>query len=104
MIDNGLILSVCSGSVLGDAYWEGVAGLFSASYGIYSQRNPAERAGRKIRLSSGYYRRTYASDAYRVAVCREGESLFAEAVFRECETFRGRAALVVQLVVEGAYG
>ena len=95
--------SICSGEVFGDAEWEEVAGLFSSSYGIYSQRDPAGRAGLQIRLSPGYYRRTYASDAYRVAVCREGERLVAEAVLRVCETSRGRAALVVQLVVEEAY-
>ena len=103
MFDEFLKYSICSGAVVGEAEWEDVARLFSASYGIYSQRDPAGRAGRQIRLSSGYYRRTYASDDYRVAVCREGERLVAEAVFRVCETSHGRAALVVQLVVEGAY-
>ncbi len=103
MNESGLKASVRSGRELGDAGWEEVAGLFSTSYGIYSQRGPAGRAGRQIRLSPGYYRRMYANDAYRVAVCREGERLVAEAVFRVCETSRGRAALVVQLVVEGAY-
>ena len=97
-----LTYSVRSGAVLGGAEWEEVAALFSASYGTYSQSDPAGRAGRQIRLSPGYYRRTYASDDYRVAVCREGERLVAEAVFRVCETSRGRSALVVQLVVEEA--
>ncbi|MBO7686411.1 MAG: hypothetical protein J6V72_08510 [Kiritimatiellae bacterium] len=103
MIDDGLTYSVRSGRELGDAEWGEVSKLFSASYGIYSQRDPVGRAGRQIRLSPGYYRRTYASDAYLVAVCREGERLVAEAVLRVCETSRGRAALVVQLVVEGTY-
>ena len=101
MNESGLKYSVRSGAVLGDADWKEVAGLFSSSYGIYSQRDPAGRAGRQIRLSPGYYRRMYASDAYRIVVCREGERLVAEAVLRVCETSRGRAALVVQLVVEG---
>ena len=77
MNESGLKYSVRSGAVLGDADWKEVAGLFSASYGIYSQRDPAGRAGRQIRLSPGYYRRMYASDAYRIVVCREGERLFA---------------------------
>ena len=103
MNESGLKYSVRSGAVLGDADWKEVAGLFSASYGIYSQRDPAGRAGLQIRLSPGYYRRVYASDDYRIAVCQEGARLVAEAVLRVCETSRGRAALVVQLVVEGAY-
>ena len=103
MNESGLKSSVRSGAELGDAESADVARLFPASYGIYSQRDPAGRAGRQIRLLPGYYRRAYASDDYWVAVCREGERLVAEAVFRVCETSHGRAALVVQLVVEGAY-
>ena len=98
-----LTYSVRSGSALGDAEWAEVSTLFSSAYGFYSQKDPSGRAGRRIRLSSSYYRRSYANDAYQVAVCHDGESLVAEAIFRVCDTSRGRAAFVVQLVVDERY-
>ena len=101
--DEVLTYSVLSGSALGDAEWVEVSELFSSSYGFYSEKDPSGRAGRRIRLSPSYYRRAYASNDYRVAFCRDGARLVAEAVFRECETSRGRAAFVVQLVVDEAY-
>ena len=98
-----LTYSVYPGSALGDADWAEVSELFSSAYGFYSAKDPSGRAGRRIRLSPSYYRRVYATDAYRVAVCREGEKLVAEAVFRVYETPRGQAVLVVQLVVDEQY-
>ena len=101
--DEVLTYSVRSGLALGDAEWTEVSELFSASYGLDSQEDPSGRAGRRIRLSPAYYRRAYASNDYRVAFCRDGARLVAEAVSRERETSRGRAAFVVQLVVDEAY-
>ena len=98
-----LTYSVYPGSALGDADWAEVSELFSSSYGFYSAKDPSGRAWRRIRLSPSYYRRVYATDAYRVAVCREGEKLVAEAVFRVYETSQGQAVLVVQLVVDEQY-
>ena len=103
MVDGVLTYSVRSGSVIDDAEWVEVSELFSSSYGFYSQEDPAGRAGRRIRLSPGYYRRSYAVDAYQIATCRDGTRLVAEAVYRVCETSRGRAAFVVQLVVDEQY-
>ena len=103
MIDEVLTYSVRSGSALDDAEWTEVSELFSSSYGVYSEKEPSGRAGRRIRLSPSYYRRAYANDFYQIAVCREGKSLVAEAVFRVCDTTRGRAAFVVQLVVDESY-
>ena len=97
MIDEKLRYSVCSGAALGDAEWAEVSELFSSSYGFYSERDPSGRAERRIRLSPSYYRRVYATDAYRVAACREGEKLVAEAAFCVYETPRGQAVLVEQL-------
>ena len=98
-----LAYSVRSGSALGDAEWAEVSELFSSSYGFYSEKDPSGRAGRHIRLSPSYYRRAYASDAYQVAVCRDGTKLVAEAIYRVCKTSRGCAAFVVQLVVGEPY-
>ena len=103
MINEKLRYLVCSGSGLGDAEWAEVSELFSSSYGFYSEKEPSGRAGRRIRLSPSYYRRAYASDTYLIAICREGEKLVAEAVFRAYETSRGCAAFVVQLVVDERY-
>ena len=100
MAEEVLTYSVRSGSSLCDAEWSEVSELFSSSYGFYSSRDPSGRAGRRIRLSPGYYRRSYATDGFHVAFCRKGRRLVAEAVYRECETSRGRAAFVVQLVVD----
>ena len=101
--ENVLTYSVRSGSALSDAEWDEVSELFSSSYGFYSPKDPSGRAGRRIRLSPSYYRRAYASDTYQVAFCRDGDDLVAEAVFRVRETSRGRAAFVVQLVVDERY-
>lgn len=103
MSEDVLTYSVLSGSVLGDAEWDEVSELFSSSYGFYSQQDPSGRAGRRIRLSPNYYRRAYATDDYQVAFCRDKDVLVAEAVFRVCDTSRGRAAFVVQLVVDEQY-
>ena len=103
MTDEILTYSVRSGSALDGAEWTAVSDLFSSSYGFYSEKDPSGRAGRRIRLSPSYYRRSYANDAYQVAVCHAGEKLVAEAVFRVCDTSRGRAAFVVQLVVDEQY-
>ena len=103
MADSVLTYSVRSGSALSDDEWAEVSELFSSSYGFYSQNDPSGRAGRRIRLSPDYYRRSYATDTYRVAFCRNNERLVAEAVYRECDTSRGRAAFVVQLVVDRDY-
>ena len=103
MTDEILTYSVRSGSALDGAEWTAVSDLFSSSYGFYSEKDPSGRAGRRIRLSPNYYRRSYANDAYQVAVCHAGEKLVAEAVFRVCDTSRGRAAFVVQLVVDEQY-
>lgn len=103
MSEGVLTYSVLSGSALGNAEWDEVSELFSCSYGFYSQQDPAGRAGRRIRLSSNYYRRAYATDDYQVARCRDEGRLVAEAVFRVRNTSRGRAAFVVQLVVDERY-
>ncbi len=103
MADEVLTYSVRSGSALSDADWAEVSELFSSAYGFYSEKDPSGRAGRRIRLSPSYYQRSYASDAYRIAFCRDGSELVAEAVYRECETTRGKAAFVVQLVVDEKY-
>ena len=100
VVDEVLTYSVRLGSSLDDAEWVEVSELFSSSYGFYSEKDPSGRAGRRIRLSSSYYQRAYASEAYQIAFCRAGQRLVAEAVFRVCSTSRGRAAFVVQLVVD----
>ena len=103
MADEVLTYSVRLGSSLDDSEWAEVSELFSSSYGVYSEKEPSGRAGRRIRLSPSYYRRSYANESYQIAVCRDGKRLVAEAVFRVCDTTRGRAAFVVQLVVDERY-
>ena len=103
VVDRLLTCSVHSGSALGDTEWAEVSELFSSSYGFYSDKDPSDHAGRRIRLLPSYYRRAYASDTYQIAICREGEKLVAEVVSRACETSRGPAAFVVQLVVDERY-
>ena len=97
-----LNFSVINGDKVSACQWQEVATLFSSAYGFYSKLSP-RRPGERIRLGAGYYARAYASSDYRVAFCRDGDSLVAEAIYREVETNRGRIAFVVQLVVAEAY-
>ena len=97
-----LDFSVIGGDAVSSRQWREVSALFSSAYGFYSERAP-QRAGERIRLGVGYYERSYATPDYRVAFCRDGEALVAEAIYREVETERGRVAFVVQLVVAEAY-
>ena len=97
-----LDFSVIGGDAVSSRQWREVSALFSSAYGFYSERAP-QRAGERIRLGVGYYERSYATPDYRVAFCRDGETLVAEAIYREIETERGRVAFVVQLVVPEAY-
>ena len=97
-----LTFSVRTGDEVSSAEWTEVSSLFSSEYGFYSKAAP-QRAGERIRLSEGYYRRSYATDGYRVAFCRDGARLVAEAIYLERKTSRGMVALVVQLVVAAEY-
>lgn len=97
-----LTFSVRAGSEVSPAEWAEVSSLFSTEYGFYSKAAP-RNAGERIRLSEGYYRRSYATGDYRVALCRDGEGLIAEAIYLERRTSRGMVALVVQLVVAADY-
>ena len=97
-----LSFSVSVGNEVSDAEWAAVSALFSSEYGVYSAAAPS-RAGERIRLGTGYYRRAYANGQYRVALCRDGDRLVAHAIYLERMTLRGQVALVVQLVVAGPY-
>ena len=97
-----LTFSVRSGDEVPSAEWAEVSSLFSSEYGFYSVAAP-QRAGERIRLGEGYYRRSYATGDYRVALCRDGAKLIAEAIYLERKTSRGMVALVVQLVVAAEY-
>lgn len=97
-----LIFSVREGDEVSLAEWTEVSSLFSSEYGVYSATAP-KKAGERIRLSEGYYRRSYATGDYRVAFCRDGVRLVAEAIYFERKTSRGMVALVVQLVVASEY-
>ena len=98
-----LTFSVRGGDAVASAEWVEVSSLFSSEYGYYSAAAP-QRAGGRIRLGEGYYRRSYATGDYRVAFCRDGSKLVAEAIYLERKTSRGTVALVVQLVVVSASG
>lgn len=98
MMGAELTFSVRSGDEVSAAEWAEVSSLFSSEYGVYSETAP-QKAGERIRLGENYYRRSYATDDYRVAFCRDGERLIAEAIYLERKTNRGTVALVVQLVV-----
>ena len=97
-----LTFSVRVGDEVSSAEWSEVSSLFSSEYGVYSDAAP-QKAGERIRLGEGYYRRSYATADYRVAFCRDGAKLIAEAVYLERKTSRGMVVLVVQLVVAAAY-
>ena len=97
-----LKFSVFAGSEMSVAQWDAVSKLFSSEYGRYSRFAP-EHAGERIRLGSGYYRRNYADDSYRVALCFDGEVLVGHVIYCELATTRGRVSLVVQLVVADSY-
>ena len=96
------LFSVRVGNEVSSAEWAEVSSLFSSEYGVYSDTAP-QKAGERIRMGEGYYRRSYATADYRVAFCRDGTKLIAEAVYLERETSRGMVVLVVQLVVAAAY-
>lgn len=97
-----LTFSVRSGDEVSSSEWAEVSALFSAEYGVYSAAAP-RKAGERIRLGTDYYRRFYATDSFRVAFCRDGERLVAEAIYLERKTGRGMVAFVVQLVVASEY-
>ena len=97
-----LTFSVRGGDEVSPAEWSEVSSLFSTEYGFYSAAAP-RKAGDRICLGSGYYQRFYATDDYRVAFCRDGSQLVAEAIYLERKTNRGMVALVVQLVVAAEY-
>ena len=99
---NELTFSVRVGDEVSSAEWAEVSSLFSSEYGYYSASAPS-KAGERIRLGEGYYRRAYATGDYRVALCRDGSKLIAEAIYLERMTSRGQVALVVQLVVAWPY-
>lgn len=103
MNDGLLTYSVRSGIDLKDAEWSEVSELFSRAYGFYSQKEPFGKAGKRIRLGLGYYQRSYATEDYQIALCRDSDRLVAEAVFRTVNTSRGLSAFVVQLVVDEDY-
>ena len=84
------------------ALWTEVSELFSSEYGCYSEKSPI-RPGGRIRMGVKRYERSYANADYRVALCRDGSRLIAEAVYREFSTSCGKVAFVVQLVVAGEY-
>ena len=94
--------SVFKGGEMTLAQWQAVSRLFSTEYGFYSPSSPV-RAGLRVRLGVGYYRRNYANDDCRVALCFAGEDLIGHAIYREFVTSRGKVALVVQLVVAEAH-
>ena len=75
-----LDFSVIGGDAVSSRQWREVSALFSSAYGFYSERAP-QRAGERIRLGVGYYERSYATPDYRVAFCRDGEALVAEAIY-----------------------
>ena len=97
-----LTFSVRTGDEVSSAEWAEVSSLFSTEYGFYSAAAP-RKAGERICLGVGYYQRFYATDDYRVAFCRDGSRLVAEAIYLERKTDRGMVALVVQLVVAAEY-
>ena len=94
--------SVITGDRLGEPLARELAGLFSSAYGKWSRRSPVN-AGKNIRLGARYYLENYSSRQYRIATCRDGGRLIAQAVYLERKTPRGAVSLVVQLVVDGKY-
>jgi len=97
-----LNFTVLPGASVTAPVWGEVSALFSSEYGFYSLSAP-QKAGERIRMGVKYYEKSYAQPGFSVALCRDGERLVAHAVYSECETSRGRVALVVQLVVADAY-
>ena len=97
-----LTYSVYRGDEMTSSLWSEVSALFSTEYGYYSEHSPI-RPGERIRMGVKHYEHSYASSDYRIALCRDGESLIAEAVYKEFITSRGKVAFVVQLVVAGVY-
>ena len=97
-----LTYSVFRGDEMNSSAWTEVSELFSTEYGYYSDKSPI-RPGERIRMGVKRYERSYANGDYRVALCRDGERLIAEAVYKEFATSRGNVAFVVQLVVAGDY-
>ena len=94
--------SVTPGDRLGRPLAKELAALFSSAYGKWSRRSPVNPGGR-IRLGAGYYLANYANPLFRVATCRAGSRLIAQAVYLECDTPRGKVSLVVQLVVDAEF-
>ena len=97
-----LTYSVSRGDEMSSSAWGEVSALFSSEYGRYSDKSPI-RPGERIRMGVSRYERSYGGADYWVALCREGDRLVAEAIYKEFSTSCGRAVLVVQLVVAGEY-
>ena len=89
--------SVTPGDRLGRPLAKELAALFSSAYGKWSRKSPVNPGGR-IRLGADYYLKNYGNGLFRIATCRAGTRLIAQAVYLERDTPRGRVSLVVQPV------
>jgi GNAT superfamily N-acetyltransferase len=94
--------SVTPGDRLGRPLAKELAALFSSAYGKWSRKSPVNPGGR-IRLGADYYLKNYGNGLFRIATCRAGTRLIAQAVYLERDTPRGRVSLVVQLVVDAEF-
>lgn len=71
--------SVTLGDRLGRPLAKELAALFSSAYGKWSRRSPVNPGGR-IRLGADYYLKNYGNGLFRIATCRAGTRLIAQAV------------------------
>ena len=94
--------SVTPGDRLGRPLAKELAAQFSSAYGKWCRKSPVNPGGR-IRLGADYYLKNYGNGLFRIATCRAGTRLIAQAVYLERDTPRGRVSLVVQLVVDAEF-
>ena len=83
---------------------EACAALFSANYGEYSGKDDADKQGRRIKLSPGYYRKMGENPNMYVSLCYNDEQLLGQAFFLKKVLPNGeKCSWVTQLLVHSSY-
>jgi len=82
---------------------ESCAALFSEHYGIYSSEDKKGRSGKKVKLSSSYYRSHYMGEKHFAALAKVGEEVVAHAFYVRDKVNNKTITWVLQLVVHTKY-
>ncbi len=77
--------------------------LYSHHYGVYSPDAPEGKAGKRVRMSSNYYRSNFMNDNYRVVLAKHGKTVVGQAFYLRDKIDDDTFTWVLQLVVHTDY-